>query len=168
MRPDVGGFDDVGLFEVAGLNADEAVELGGDAVSKSMLLGYMAASVPGSYDALMHDAYDDSDPYGDGLGSPVERDDFLASDPDFLGQRYTADSLEPVREPVGGSEPLSVRLSNAVRRLSPQRQRVALLTAEGWGPTAIARELGISEQSVKNEKARAMKQLREELGGSHV
>jgi DNA-directed RNA polymerase specialized sigma24 family protein len=45
---------------------------------------------------------------------------------------------------------------------------VALLTAEGWGPTAIARELGISEQSVKNEKARAMKQLREELGGSHV
>lgn len=165
MRPDVGGFDDDGSFEIAGLSADDATGLSGDAFGKEMLFGYMAASSPVSYDALMHDAYDDSDPYGDGLGSPVERDDFLESSPDFLGQRYTADSLEPVREPVGGSESLSVRLSNAVRQLPPQRQRVALLTAEGWGPTSIARELGISEQSVKNEKARAMKQLRELLEG---
>ena len=134
-------------------------------VSPETFFGYMAASAPVSHDALMHDAYDDSDPYGDGLGSPVERDEFLASDPDFLGQRYTVDSLEPVREPANGSESLSVRLSNAVRQLPPQRQRVALLTAEGWGPTSIARELGISEQSVKNEKARAMKQLRELLEG---
>ena len=165
MRQDVGAFDDEGVPEVAGLTTDEALELTDGMISKSTLLGYMAASAPVSYDALMHDAYDDSDPYGDGLGSPVERDDFLESDPDFLGQRYTVDSLEPVREPAGGSASLSVRLSNAVRQLPPQRQRVALLTAEGWGPTAIAQELGISEQSVKNEKARAMKQLRELLGG---
>ena len=165
LRTDVGAYDDAGAPEVAGLSTAEATELVDGYVSREMLFGYMAASTPVSYDALMHDAYDDSDPYGDGLGSPVERDDFLASDPDFLGQRYTADSLEPVREPTGGSASLSVRLSNAVRQLPPQRQRVALLTAEGWGPTAIAQELGISEQSVKNEKARAMKQLRELLGG---
>jgi DNA-binding NarL/FixJ family response regulator len=45
---------------------------------------------------------------------------------------------------------------------------VALLTAEGWGPTAIAREMGLSEETVKVHKREAMKQLREELGGSHV
>ncbi len=165
MRSDVGGFGDEGSFEIAGLNADEATELSGGAFGKEMLFGYMAASAPVSYDALMHDAYDDSDPYGDGLGSPVERDDFLDSDPDFLGQRYTADSLEPVREPVGGSASLSVRLSNAVRQLPPQRQRVALLTAEGFGPTSIAREMGLSEETVKVHKKAAMKQLRELLEG---
>ena len=165
LRSDVGAFADDGSVEIAGLSMDESIDLVDGYVSRSMLSGFMAASAPVSYDALMHDAYDDSDPYGDGLGSPVERDDFLESDPDFLGQRYTVDSLEPVREPAGGSASLSVRLSNAVRQLPPQRQRVALLTAEGWGPTAIAQELGISEQSVKNEKARAMKQLRELLGG---
>lgn len=163
LRPDVGSFDNEGVPEVAGLQTDDALALVDGYVSRSMLFGYMAASNPVSYDALMHDAYDDSDPYGDGLGSPVERDDFLESDPDFLGQRYTVDSLEPMREPARGSESLSVRLSNAVRRLPPQRQRVALMTAEGFGPTEIARELGITEQSVKNEKARAMSQLREEL-----
>ena len=168
MRSDVGAYNDDGSPEIAGLNSDEALNLVGGDSGKETFFGYMAASSPVSYDALMHDAYDDSDPYGDGLGSPVERDDFLASDPDFLGQRYTVDSLEPVREPVGGSETLSVRLSNAVRRLSPQRQRVALLTAEGWGPTAIAREMGLSEETVKVHKREAMKQLREELGGSHV
>ena len=165
LRPDVGAFDDEGAPEVAGLSTDEAMNLVDGYVSREMLSGYMAASSPVSYDALMHDAYDDSDPYGDDLGSAVERDDFLPSDPDFLGQRYTADSLEPVREPTSGNPSLSVRLSNAVRQLPPQRQRVALLTAEGWGPTAIAQELGISEQSVKNEKSRAMKQLRELLEG---
>ena len=139
MRQDVGAFDSEGVPEVAGLTSDEAVAMTDGMISKSTLFGYMAASSPVSYDALMHDAYDDSDPYGDGLGSPVERDEFLESDPDFLGQRFTADSLEPVREPARGSESLSVRLSNAVRRLPPQRQRVALMTAEGFGPTEIAR-----------------------------
>lgn len=165
MRQDVGAFDDEGLPEIAGLTTDEALELTDGMISKSTLLGYMAASAPVSYDALMHDAYDDADPYGDDLGSAVERDDFLESDPDFLGQRYTADSLEPVREPTNGSGSLSVRLSNAVRQLPPQRQRVALLTAEGWGPTSIAREMGLSEETVKVHKKAAMKQLRELLEG---
>ena len=163
MRQDVGAFDSEGVPEVAGLTSDEAVAMTDGMISKSTLFGYMAASSPVSYDALMHDAYDDSDPYGDGLGSPVERDEFLESDPDFLGQRFTADSLEPVREPARGSESLSVRLSNAVRRLPPQRQRVALMTAEGFGPTEIAREMGLSEETVKVHKREAMRQLREEL-----
>jgi RNA polymerase sigma factor (sigma-70 family) len=166
MRQDVGAFDFEGVPEVAGLTSDEAVAMTDGMISKSTLFGYMAASNPVSYDALMHDAYDDSDPYGDGLGSPVERDDFLDSDPDFLGQRHTADSLEPMREPARGSESLSVRLSNAVRRLPPQRQRVALLTAEGFGPTEIAMEMGLSEETVKVHKREAMKQLREELEDS--
>ena len=163
MRQDVGAFDSEGVPEVAGLTSDEAVAMTDGMISKSTLFGYMAASSPASYDALMHEAYDESDPYGDGLGSPVERDEFLASDPDFLGHRYTADSLEPVREPARGSESLSVRLSNAVRRLPPQRQRVALMTAEGFGPTEIAREMGLSEETVKVHKREAVRQLREEL-----
>ncbi len=163
MRADVGAFTNEGVPEVAGLTSAEALNLVDGQVAPGTFFGYMAASNPVSYDALMHDAYDDSDPYGDGLGSPVERDDFLESDPDFLGQRHTVDSLEPTREPARGSQSLSVRLSNAVRRLPPQRQRVALLTAEGFGPTEIATEMGLSEETVKVHKREAMRQLREEL-----
>ena len=147
------------------MSTDESVMLVDNEVSKGLLMGYMAASNPVSYDALMSETYDEGDPWGDGFESTVERDDFLPSDPWFQGQRVTADDLEPVQEPVGVSYGLSLSLSDAVSQLTKQQQVVALLTAEGFGPTEIADQLGLSEETVKVHKKAAMAHLREILGG---
>ncbi len=164
-RSDVGATSSDGSPEVAGLSTDESVMLVDNEVSKGLLMGYMAASNPVSYDALMSETYDEGDPWGDGFESTVERDDFLPSDPWFQGQRVTADDLEPVQEPVGVSYGLSLSLSDAVSQLTKQQQVVALLTAEGFGPTEIADQLGLSEETVKVHKKAAMAHLREILGG---
>lgn len=164
-RPDVGAANSDGSPEISGLTIDEALDLVDNEISKGLLMGYMAASNPVSYDGLMSETYDEGNPWGDDFASSAERDDFLPSDPWFQGQRVTADDLEPVQEPVGVSFGLSWGLSDAVGQLTKQQQVVTLLTAEGFGPTAIADQLGLSERTVINHKAAAMARLREILGG---
>ncbi|MBD0824234.1 MULTISPECIES: RNA polymerase sigma factor [Aestuariibaculum] len=59
-------------------------------------------------------------------------------------------------------------LHNAIKELSPQAERVVMLTLEGYRNQDIATELEITINSVKTVKKRAYNRLRELLGSQFV